>query len=112
MSIDTLTGVRDVVIQTAANATDRYSDTILDWSAPTEVETTGWLAQVNTATLNDHRDGVVTAIVLTLRAGTAIGPHNRVVIDGVTYEVDGEPNRAWTPRGEHHVEVSLRAVVG
>ena len=41
-----------------------------------------------------------------------ITAQNRVVIDGTVYEVDGEPNRAWTPRGEHHVEVKLKAISG
>jgi hypothetical protein len=46
------------------------------------------------------------------KAITVITARDRVVIDGVTYEVDGQPRNVWTPRGSHHVRVNLTAVAG
>lgn len=49
--------------------------------------------------------------LLYLPAGAVIGPHDRVVVDGVTYEVDGVPYRALNGSGgEHHVEAHLVGV--
>ncbi|MGE3835249.1 MAG: hypothetical protein AB7H43_10730 [Acidimicrobiia bacterium] len=47
---------------------------------------------------------------LFLDAGVAIGGRDRVVADGVTYEVVGPPLIQRTPRGPHHVEATLRVV--
>lgn len=104
--------VRTAVIQTATTSTDRYNNTVLDWTSPTSTTTTAWVAQTATIENQDHRDATVDTVIATFPAGTAITAQNRVVIDGQTYEVDGKPNRAWTPRGEHHVECVLREVRG
>lgn len=104
--------VRTAVIQTASTTVDRYNNTVLDWTSPTSTATTVWIAQTATSEDLDHRDGTVDTVIATFPAGTVITAYDRVVIDGQTYEVDGKPNRAWTPRGEHHVEVVLREIVG
>lgn len=44
--------------------------------------------------------------------GVALGPNDTVTVDGIEYEVVGEPERWHTPVGEHHVEVGLRRVTG
>lgn len=49
--------------------------------------------------------------LLYLPAGASLGPQDRVVIDGITYEVDGIPFRPLDGAGvEHHVEARLVGV--
>lgn len=111
MSLATLL-VRDVDILTAGIRTDAYGDTQLDWTAPTTVTVKGWLGPAISFEDLNGRDATVSTFPLTLPEGTPITARNRVRIEGRTYEVDGEPNFAWTPRGEHHVEVAVKVVVG
>jgi len=103
--------VRDVTILRPGTITDR-TDTVADWSTATSTHTNGWLAQRSAAEVLDNRTAGVTGWTLVLPGGTDVRRTDRVTIDAVTYEVDGDPNPAWTPRGEHHVEVSLRRVDG
>ncbi len=52
-----------------------------------------------------------TTWLLYLPSGATCGPHDRVTVDGVTYEVDGLPFRVLNGDGtEHHVEAKLLAV--
>ena len=111
MSIASL-AVRPVVIQTAGARTDAYGDTQPDWTTPTTVAAGGWLAQQSSIEDLDGRAATASTLALFLPAGTVITARNRVVIDARTYEIIGEPHKAWTPRGEHHVEVQLQAVDG
>lgn len=111
MSLATLQ-VRSVTIITAGTRTDAYGDSQLDWTAATEAPTNGWLAQQSSSQDLDGRDATATNLVLVLPAGTAITARERVRIDGRTYSVSSEPTRAWTPRGEHHVEASLEVIDG
>lgn len=104
--------VRPVTILTAGTRTDGYGDTTLDWTSPTSESSNGWLAQQSSSDSLDGRNATTTALVLDLPAGTPITAQDRVVIDGVTYEVSAGPMSAWTPRGEHHIECQLRLVRG
>lgn len=113
MSIDTFF-VRDVTILTAGTVTDAYGDTATSWATPTSVAVKGWLAQLEETEPSGPGRALVTVVrdVLRLPIGTPITAGNRVVIDGITYDVDGPPRRVWTPRGAHHLRVNLRAVEG
>lgn len=104
--------VRNVTILEATTSTDRYNNTILDWTSPTETPARAWVAQTSTVEDHEQRDAAITTVTATFETCTPITATSRVVLDGTTYEVDGEPLVAWTPRGAHHVEATLRAVVG
>lgn len=104
--------VRTVTIQTAATTVDRYNNTVADWTTPASSPTKAWVTQTGTLEDQDHRDAAVTTATVTLPAHTAVTAQDRIVIDGAVFEVVGEPNRRWTPRGEHHVEVDVRECAG
>lgn len=91
---------------------DAYGDTQPDWTTPTETTTDGWLAQQTSIEDRDGRNATASTLVLFLDAGTAITARNRVRVDGTVYELIAEPHRAWTPRGEHHIECLLEVVTG
>jgi hypothetical protein len=113
MSFDDML-VRDVTILHAATVVDGYGEPALSWANPTSTATQGWLGQREETEPQSAGRTAVTVVrdVLQLPAGTVITARDRVVIDGVTYEVDGQPRNVWTPRGSHHVRVNLTAVAG
>lgn len=105
--------VHDITIRRAGATTDRYSATIKNWDDSTDTDVNGWITQ--SSGLEDHTDGreaQVGSWVLFLPTGTDILGGDRVVWESYTFEVDGPPQRAWTPRGEHHIEARLRIVEG
>jgi hypothetical protein len=104
--------VHDVVIVTAATTTGRYGDAVKDWDGATRTTVKGWLARKNQQEVNGTREAEVYDSVLFLAADATITGADRVEWQGGTYEVAGPPNQAWTPRGEHHLEVPLRRVDG
>jgi head-tail adaptor len=104
--------VRDVDILTAGTRTDVYGDSQPDWTTPTTVTVKGWLAWSSSIEVLDGRDATSSTLTLTVPAGTPITARDRVSIDGRIYEINGEPMPAWTPRGEHHIEMFLTTAVG
>jgi hypothetical protein len=52
--------------------------------------------------------------VLRLPSDVDVSAGDRVAVADQpgTFEVDGPPNRAWTPRGQHHTRVPLRTLEG
>jgi head-tail adaptor len=104
---------RTVTIKRAGSTTDRYGASVKNWNTATTTATTGWLSQASSVEVNDlGREGQESLWTLVLPVDTDILGGDRVTIEGTTYEVDGPPNRAWTPRGEHHVEARLKLVQG
>ena len=104
--------VHDVGIVTAGTTTSRYGDAEKDWSTATTSTVKGWVSQRSAAEDRDHREAQASDWILYLHPGTTITPFNRVTWSGITFEVDGPVNPAWSPRGEHHLEVPLRVVAG
>lgn len=112
--------VHDVTILRAATVTDGYGDSAHTWTGSTSKVTKGWLAQIQETEAGAFGASAgagrallaVTRDVLRLPIDTDITAYDRVVVDGITYEVDGKPRRVWTPRGAHHLKVNLRAVEG
>jgi head-tail adaptor len=104
--------VHDVVILTAGSGTDRYGATVKDWATATSETVKGWVSQRSATEDHGNREAEVSDWVLYLHPGTDITAKNRVTWSGITFEVDGPPNPAWSPRGEHHLEVPLRVVAG
>ena len=105
--------VHDVIILRPALGTSRYGDARKDWVTSTEIETSGWVARRSESEdRSEGREAQVSEWVLYLDADADIQAGDRVVWESTTFEVDGPPNHAHTPRGEHHVEADLRLVEG
>lgn len=106
--------VHDVTLVRAASATSRYGDEVKDWANATRVDTIGWVAQRDRDEDVDSREAQVRSYVVYLPPGTDVTGLDRVEWDDLTFEVEGPPNRAWSPkmRGEHHLELDIRLVTG
>jgi len=113
--------VRDVTINRPGTRTDRYGTVLPDPDTATTTTTTGWVttrgsAATSAATREPVDAGrlyaVTTDLILYLPSGTDIAHNDTVTIDTVTYQVDGTPNAAWSPRGEHHIEANLTRADG
>lgn len=105
----------EATVQRAGTTTSRYGDEDLDWSAPTETIVHGWRNQASAEEPVGPGRALVTVVhdQFFLPADTDVTEHDRIVIDGVTHEVDGQPRKAYTPgAGVHHLELNLQAVTG
>lgn len=111
MSLSSLL-VHDVTILRASSNTDRYHNAAKDWASPTTVTVKGWIARTSANEERGEREAEVSGWVLYLLPETTISGADRVGWNGLVFEVDGPPNHAWTPRGEHHIEVPLRIAEG
>lgn len=111
MSLARLLSTNAVTIVTPGTDTTRYRHPANDFTdEQTEVSTTGWLTQISTTETVGARDVITTGYKLYLAAGESIAAADRVTVDGLDYEVDGDPHHAQTPRGAHHIECVLRRV--
>jgi hypothetical protein len=54
------------------------------------------------------RDTQLTGLWLVLEPDAVIDGHDRVRVDGITYEVNGPPMMQATNRAQSHIEVNLR----
>lgn len=91
--------------------TDRYGNTIPAWDAGTDTEIAAWIEQQQRIEDRDGRDTLVSGwLLVTNELDITAGA--RIVWDGRTYEVDGEPAKPMTPAGVHHLEVRLQLVEG
>lgn len=100
--------VHSVTILNPTTRTDRYSATVEDWDSPTSTTVLGWIARSSESEdRNAEHDTLVSTCTLRLPAGTSITGRSRVTYGGDTFCVVGEPNRAPTPSGEHHVRCRL-----
>lgn len=104
--------VQDVTIITPGASVNRYGDDAKDWATATSTPTKGWVARRSQREVNGNREAEVSEWVLYLDTSSTITGADRVEWQSQTFEVDGPPIHAWTPRGEHHIEVALRMVDG
>lgn len=105
--------VHEVTILRPNRLTDRYGNSSKDWAHVTETDAVGWVSQ--RAASEDRangREAQLSEWVLFLDPDVDIVGGDRVTWEGLTFEVDGPPNPAWTPRGPHHLEVPLKVVEG
>jgi len=100
------------IARRAAGGTDIYGNVVPTFTAPEA--TTGLITFTQSVERVNDRDVVATYRECFLRAGTVIGPLDRVTFQGQSFEVDGEPERVWNPRkaSESHVRARLVTVQG
>lgn len=98
--------------QRPSAAQDAYGNDTVSWDSPTEKRVRGRLVQENVAPDEEtygRQDVSAGWRLLTNELG--IGPADRLVRDGLVYEVVGQPYRVAGIAADHHCEVRLRAVV-
>jgi hypothetical protein len=107
--------VRPITVVRPQRTLDRYGNALPDWSDAAEVDTHGWIGgQLREEEHGDRISGEVeTWRLYVADLAIEIEAGDRVIVDSTdTFEVIGKPLRAWTPRGEHHIEATLKAVIG
>lgn len=104
-----------ITVVSPGSTTDARGNTVADWSDEATSSTTYgdalWAPRHELGQGEDHtngRQGVVAAGVLYLRPGAVVAATDRVIVRGLTFEVDGEPG-VWDGGG---VEVPLRRTTG
>lgn len=106
---DTVTRLR------AATDTDRRNDTVYDWSDTDEADIEGCaVAPRTSAEDNTGRTAVIVGLTLYAPFDADILAVDRIVYDGMTYEVDGAVGRWRNPfsQFEAGLEVALKRVDG
>lgn len=105
-------------VEHPGTTTDRYGDTVVDWSSSTRVPVAAWLQQNTGAENNDQRDAQIGEWLMLCNPVTADGQpltvygKDRVHWDGLAFEVQGPPGPAYTPAELHHYEIRLKTVEG
>jgi hypothetical protein len=88
-----------------------YGDaTRLDYTVPPATTETvmGWLARYSVSQVTtDTRDTPVGNYIFRCPADSNIGATDRLTVDGQDFKIQGEPWKAPTPGGAHHLVVSL-----
>jgi head-tail adaptor len=105
---------QSVTIDRAATTTDRYGNTIPNWSSVTQTSATAWIAQRSADEIR-NATGETSEWVGYFPAGTDVLAEDRITYGSIVFEVAGPPNQARTPwngAAVHHVEAALRLVEG
>lgn len=103
-----------VTVLTAGRWTDRYGNVNVDWDTATSRTITANV-QAYPGGRGDETFTERDAATLTRKMftnDTGIGYLDRVVFEGQTYDVLGQPAVWETPDGPHHSEVELQLVEG
>ena len=112
MSIEALM-THDVIIVRPGTTTDRYNDSVPDWTNTTRRRAKAWVSQRTASEINDNRDAEVSTWQGFFPATVDLRSGDRVVWGPITFEVDGPPNPAHRPgSGVHHYEAPLKVVEG
>jgi hypothetical protein len=114
MSLDQIFSI-PITIQRAGPAQDRYGNINLDWSNPTSTSVLGWL-DTNQRKMHEDiksRDELESDGNAFLPPGTDVKGTDRLIINGITYQVYGIPASVYRPGwGEHHIECRIRRYQG
>ena len=114
MSLDKILAIPITIVR-AGSAPDRYGNTDIDWTHPTETTVSGWL-DTNLRRMGEQerdRDELESDGNAYLPAGTDIRGTDRLLIHGVTYQVYGLPSPVFRPGwGVHHVECRIKRFQG
>lgn len=108
-----------VTVLRATVTTTQRGDAVLDWSSAAEIPLTGCRWQPRTGDEitpgggGATRDAVIDGLTLFAPLDADLHALDRMLVDGVTWEVDGPPRRWRGPTGAlAHTEATLRRVDG
>jgi hypothetical protein len=107
-----------VEVEHPGTRTDRYENTVVDWSTSTRAPVNAWLQQNTSAEDTDQRDAQIGEWLMLCNPVTAGGDPltvygaDRVHWGALRFEVIGPPGPAYTPAELHHYEIRLRSVEG
>lgn len=107
--------MEEVTILTATETTDRYGDTVLDWSDPTSETVEAICYPTTSSEDNDKRTALITGLTVLFPTADAppLGHRDRLVARGETWEVDGDIGDWRSPWGwQPGHEMRLRRVEG
>ena len=105
--------VHDVELLMPVYVTNRYGDTVADWTQPpTTIATKGWFTRTDTDEMADGREAITAVYELSLDMATPATDDMRVMHGGRTYEIRGSVEVGATPDGDHHQIIRLRRVEG
>lgn len=100
-----------VTLTHPTTSTDAYNNTTLTYGGG-GASITAWLQQnTRTEPRSDGRDPLEQTWLLMTNEEDVRG-RDRVTFDGTVYEVEGPPEKVYSPAGLHHVEATLRLVTG
>jgi hypothetical protein len=103
-----------VTLVRPATATDNYGNTTYDYGvAATRTSITAWLQQdKRSEPISDGRDPLIQWWLLITNHEDICG-RDRIEHDSTTYDVEGPPEKVYTPSQLfHHTEATLKAVAG
>ncbi len=94
-------------------ADDRYGNPTYTW-ADAAVDGCAVAPRSSAEPAQVGRSAVITGLTVYLPTGTEIGPHDRLVIRGTEYEIEGEPGDWRNPYSGRRpgIEVAVRRVEG
>lgn len=79
------------ILSRVQTGTDRYGNPVYDWPSPgTTVRGCAVAPRTSEEPTQINRMPVYDGMTVYAPPGTAVGPHDRIVVRGVLYEVDGE----------------------
>ncbi|EST22774.1 phage head completion protein [Streptomyces niveus] len=107
-----------VDVEHPGRTTDRYGNTVDDWTASTRVEVAAWLQQSTGSEDTEQRDAQIGEWLMLCNPWTTGGQPltvhgaDRVHWNGARFEVIGPPGPAYEPAELHHFEIRLKTVEG
>lgn len=104
-----------IAIQRAGTNVDRYNNPQIDWTNPVVTTVNGWLDtnQRRMGETETNRDALESDGNAFLPAGTDVLGTDRLVINGITYQVYGIPSPVYRPGlGVHHIECRIKRFSG
>jgi hypothetical protein len=110
LSFEQLLSETCTITQRTAGARDDYNNPVLVDGASTDEPCL--LQLFNTGENVYGQDRTLTNYTLFLLPSAEINAYSKVTIDGVDYEVDGDPAMHPTPAGNHHIEAKVRRIAG
>jgi head-tail adaptor len=100
-----------VTVQTAGTTTDRYGNTIQDWSDPDTRVIRGRFEMLlsDAVKLREETDGRDSALsVWRFYTNDIVDMRERLVWDGKTFDIDGQVSPTYGLTGPHHYEALAR----
>jgi head-tail adaptor len=101
-----------VTVQTPGTTTDRYGNTVQDWSDPDTSTITGRFEMLlsDAVKLREETEGRDSALsVWRFYTNDALTMYQRLVWDGREFDVDGEVAKVYDANSLHHYEALVRS---